>query len=78
MNKRNWTDGVQDTYYLYTIEDGRIVGQVNKIAHTKIWVCKIINNYNDEKYIGLFISSDMGMKAVEKYWAVQEMTLLEQ
>jgi hypothetical protein len=78
MNKRDWTDGQYDTYYFYTIENGRIVGQVNKIAHTRIWVCKIINNYNDEKYIGLFISSDTAMKAVEKYWDIQEMTLLEQ
>ena len=66
-----------DCFYFHNLGDGRIVGQVHKIAHTKVWLSKIVNNYNDETYLGQYISSSFAKSAIEMYWDVQERTLIE-
>lgn len=75
--KKSWKDCDHDVHYYYNELDGLIVGQVNKIAHTKIWLSKIIMKHNDEHYLGQFISYDFASKAVEKFWSIQDRTLIE-
>lgn len=77
MNQRDWKDGDNDVLYYYGMEDGRIIGQVHKIMHTKVWVAKIIHNYNEEQYIGMFVSSHYGQQAVKRHWDIQDRTLVE-
>lgn len=77
MIDRQWKDGDHDVYYYYNTEDGRIVGQVHKIAHTKVWIGKIINNQNDEHYLGQYIGEFYSRKAVELYWEIEGRTLIE-
>lgn len=78
IDKRNWKDANDDCQYHYDVTDGRIVGQVNKIAHTKIWLAKIIKNHNDEYYLGQYISCEFAKNAVENYWLIQSRTLIEE
>lgn len=78
MNEtREWKDALHDCYYFFNKADGRIVGQVNKIAHTSVWLAKIINNHNDESFLGQYISCMHAQDAVVLYWIMQERTLLE-
>jgi hypothetical protein len=78
MNHREWKDAEHSVYYLFQKEDGLIVGQINVIAHTKIWVAKIPGlMLNEEKYLGTYISHDFAKAAVERYWEISERTLLE-
>jgi hypothetical protein len=74
---RNWKECAHDTHLYYDMDDGRIVGQINTIAHTKIWVAKILTAvYNNEVFLGQYISLDFAQKAVEQFWNVQDRTLL--
>ena len=74
---KQWKDVENDCYYYYNEEDGRIVGQVNKIGFTKVFIAKIIRNHNDEGFLGQFISCHFAQKAVQSYWDIQDRTLVE-
>jgi hypothetical protein len=77
MKERMWKDAENGTYYYYESLNGRIVGQVHNVAHTKIWVAKIIVKHNDENYLGTFIGCDFAKNAIQEFWTVQDRTLLE-
>lgn len=75
---RSWKDCPHDTYLYYNNEDGRIIGQVHVIAHTKIFVAKILTAvYNNEIFLGQYISLEHARNATEQYWHIQDRTLLE-
>ena len=75
--KRNWKDVADDCHYYYNEEDGRIIGQVNKIGFTKVFIAKIIRNHNDEAFLGQFISCAFAQTAVQLFWDTQDRTLIE-
>jgi hypothetical protein len=77
MHERDWKDGDHEVYYFFNTADGRIVGQINKIVHTKIWVSKIYKSPTEEAYLGQYISYEFAKKSVETYWIIQERTLIE-
>lgn len=77
VKSRKWKDCDHDTYYYYDEENGLIVGQIHKMAHTKIWISKVIHGHNDEKFLGQYISYEFALMAVENYWLVQERTLID-
>lgn len=72
---RDWKDSGDKCSYQYQVKDGRIVAQVHNLAHTSVWLAKIISNYNDETYIGEYISKEYAKAAVDTYWNIQERTL---
>lgn len=75
--KYSWKDTEHDCHYFFQEEDGKVVGQVHNIAHTKIWIAKIILNHNEEKYLGQYIDCNFSKMAVENYWLIQSRTLIE-
>jgi hypothetical protein len=75
MNKKDWYDSPPNTSYYYTVQDGRIIGQIYNLAHTKIYGAKVFSKQNEERYLGQFISNSFAMKAVEDFWSIQERTL---
>jgi hypothetical protein len=75
--KRQWHNGNNDVWYYHSTEDGRICGQSHKIAHTNIWVAKTISNYNEERYVGIYITLNFAMIAVEKAVDIEDRTLIE-
>ena len=77
ITQRLWMDADHDTYYFYNQENGMVVAQIHKMAHTKIWLAKIIRGHGDEHYLGQYIGHDFARQAVENYWAIQERTLIE-
>lgn len=77
MKLREWLTK-EDCSYYYTIQDGRIVGNVHKISHTKIWLGKIVYNHNEEKYLGQYISEEFAMKAVETHWGLEDNTFISE
>lgn len=79
MKKFQWKDAESsECSYYFSEEDGRIHGQTNKIAHTKIWLSKVILDSNEERYLGQYINENYSRKAIEMYWLIQERTLIEQ
>jgi len=73
----NWKDTENDNHYFHIVETGQIVGQVHNVIHTQIWLAKIVHTYNDEKYLGQYITANFAKKAIEYYWDMQERTLIE-
>lgn len=73
MIKYKWKEAGDNCFYYYIEENGRIVGQVYNLAHTKIWGAKLI----DDQSIGLFISTDSAMKALELHFDIENRTLIE-
>ena len=72
-----WRDTDQNCHYYYRIENGLIVGQVHNLAHTKIWVAKILYASGEESYIGQYINVEFAKNAIEHHWAIEERTLIE-
>jgi hypothetical protein len=63
--------------YYFESHSGKIVGQVNNIVHTDVWISKIILNYNEERFLGMFITNEHAKAAISNYWLIQSRTLLE-
>lgn len=79
MNGRQWKDGETVAHFLYYDETGRIVGEVNRAGHqinTK-HTTTIYPNANQAISLGMYINSDTAKAAVERYWLIQERTLIE-
>ena len=72
---REWKDSENRCSYQWQVKDGRIVAQVHNMAHTTVWLAKIIHNYNEETYIGQYIDMNSAKAAVDTYWNIQERTL---
>lgn len=77
MSDREWKEGDHEVFYFYNLHDGRIVGQINKITHTKVWISKILQTPTEEAYLGQYISYEYAKRSVENYWVIQERTLIE-
>jgi len=68
-----WKDVDHACSYYYDTCDGRIVGQVYNLAHTKIWGAKLMN----DESLGIYISFDTAKKALERHFDIQNRTLIE-
>jgi len=78
MNSFEWKDNENDTLYYYKIENGKIVGQVHKIAHTKVWLAKIFTKiHTEEIFLGQYITNEFAKKAIENFILIDERTLIE-
>jgi hypothetical protein len=77
MNNYEWRDAEHKVSYYYIQTTGRIVGQVYNMAHTNIYGARIYTEFNEEKYLGQYISYDTSKKSIEEYWNIQNRTLLE-
>lgn len=72
---KEWKDADHKVSYYYLTDTGRIVGQIYNLAHTNIYAAKVLNQSNEELYLGQYITSQFAKFAVEYYWNVQERTL---
>jgi hypothetical protein len=77
ISLRNWKEEVYDTYYYYNVENGRIIGLITPIAHTKIWISKVMTEqYNNDVFLGQYITLDFAKKSIEMYWNIQDRTMI--
>jgi hypothetical protein len=74
-----WKDAEHENFYYFNTTNGRIVGQVHNVAHTKIWLSKVFTQVHiEELYLGRYISCDTAKTAIENFILIEEKTLLEQ
>mgnify|MGYP007071656311 FL=1 len=79
MNIRQWKDGETVAHFLYYDETGRIIGEVNRAGH-QINTKHTTTIYPDAARnisLGMYINSDSAKAAVEKWWLIQERTLID-
>jgi len=81
MNEYKW-ERFSDRYYYYNIATGKVVGTVSKIALQDVWISLVyIGEYtftrDDEKHLGQYISLEFAKEAAQRFWDIQNRTLLE-
>jgi hypothetical protein len=76
---RQWKDGETVAHFLYYDETGRILAEVNRAGHqinTKHTTTVYIDNERILS-LGMYINSEYAKQAVERWWLIQDRTLLE-
>lgn len=73
MKTFDWKDVDHACSYYYDMSNGRIVGQIYNLAHTKIWGAKLMNDDS----LGMYISFDTAKKALELHFDIENRTLIE-
>ena len=79
MNIRQCKDGETLAHFLYYDETGRIIGEVNRAGH-QINTKHATTIYPDSERIislGMYIGTDHAKAAVERWWLIQERTLIQ-
>jgi hypothetical protein len=76
---RQWKDGETLAHFLYYDETGRILAEVNRAGH-QINTKHTTTIYPDTERIvslGMYINSEYAKQAVERWWLIQERTLIQ-
>lgn len=76
---RQWKDGETVAHFLYYDETGRILAEVNRAGHqinTKHTTTVYIDNERILS-LGIYINSDFAKQAVERWWNIQDRTLIQ-
>lgn len=79
MNLRQWKDGETVAHFLYYDETGRIIGEVCLAGH-QIKSKHTTTIYLDNERtltLGMYINTDTAKAAVERFWLIQDRTLLQ-
>ena len=81
MNEYKW-ERFSDRYYYYNVDTGKVVGTVSKIALQDVWISLVyIGEYSftvqDEKHLGQYISMEFAKEAAQRFWDIQNRTLIE-
>lgn len=72
-----------DKYYYYEMQTGKIHGLVSKISLAEIWFGVVYTGdvsftINDEKHLGQYITLDHAKEAAQRFWDIQNRTLIEE
>lgn len=79
MNLRQWKDGETVAHFLYYDETGRIIGEVCLAGH-QIKSKHTTTIYLDNERtlsLGMYINTETAKAAVERFWLIQDRTLLQ-
>ena len=74
---RKWQDYEASNQYYYDDKDGLIIGQVHKFGTSVTIYTATVKPENLDKLLGQFINLDYAKHAVERFWEIQDRTLLE-
>lgn len=74
---RKWQDYEASNQYYYDDKDGLIIGQIHKFGTSVSIYTATVKPENLDKLLGQFINLDYAKNAVERYWEIQDRTLLE-
>ena len=79
-----WKNEKSDIIHFVRSLDGKILGSVWQFVNNPVvWNSKILEDEfpftdSSEKYLGRFINEDSAKKSVEKFWQMQDNTLLNE
>ena len=74
---RKWQDYEASNQYYYDDKDGLIIGQIHKFGTSITIYTATVKPENMDKLLGQYINLDYAKLAVERYWEIQDRTLLE-
>jgi hypothetical protein len=74
---RKWQDYEASNQYYYDDKDGLIIGQIHKFGTSITIYTATVKPENLDKLLGQFINLDYAKRAVERFWEIQDRTLIE-
>ena len=78
MMMRRWQEFENSAQYYFDDLDGMIIGQIHKFGtSTHVYTATVKPN-NIDRILGQYISAVYAMKAIERYWEIEDRTMLEQ
>lgn len=81
--KYSWVDESNNVKHYYRTSDGKILGTIwQYVNNHRVWVSKILEEEfpftnASEKFIGHYIDQDSARRSVERFWDIEDNTLLE-
>ena len=79
----NWRSETSTVKHYYRESDGKILGTVWQYVNNHIvWISKILEDEfpftnSSEKFIGHYIDQTSACRSVERFWNIQDNTLIE-
>jgi len=79
----NWRSETSTVKHYYRESDGKILGTVWQYVNNHIvWISKILEDEfpftnSSEKFIGHYIDQTSACRSVERFWNIQDKTLIE-
>jgi hypothetical protein len=74
---RKWQEFENDSEYYYDDGDGMVIGHIHKFGNLRMIYTATVKSSNLDQGLGQFVSRDYARKAVERFWEIQDRTLLE-
>jgi hypothetical protein len=73
---RKWHEFEHNNQYYYNEVDGLIIGQVHKFGTSTLIYTATVKPDNLDKVLGYYISVDFAKKAVQRFWEIDDGTLI--
>jgi len=75
---KKWQDYESNNKYYFDDKDGMMIGQVYKFGTTVSVYTATVKFENIDRLLGQYINLDYAQKAVERFWEIEDGTLIEQ
>lgn len=72
---RRWHDWEQNTQYYYNESDGMVIGQVHNFGNSSLHTATVKPD-NIDKILGYYINKSYAKTAVERYWEIEDRTMI--
>ncbi len=76
MTVRKWQELEANNQYYYNEVDGLIIGQIHRFGTSNSIYTATVKPDNIDKVLGYYISGDHAKKAVQRFWEIEDGTLI--
>lgn len=73
---RKWQEFEHNNQYYYNDFDGLIIGQTHKFGTSNNIYTATVKPQNIDKVLGYYISGDHAKRAVERFWEIEDRTMI--
>jgi hypothetical protein len=73
---RRWQEFENSAQYYFDDVDGLIIGQIHKFGNSTHVYTATVKPHNIDQVLGQYISGTYAMKAIERYWNIEDGTLI--
>jgi hypothetical protein len=74
---KKWQEFENASEYYYDDSDGMVIGHIHRFGNLQMIYTATVKPLNSDESLGHFVSRDYARRAVERFWEIQDRTLLE-